>query len=317
MQDERILIGVDVAKDELVIAGVPSSEAVVTVENSAVTIRRWLKTIPTGSSIAMESTGRYHVELARLAYAAGIEVFVLNAKDVWFASQGEGRRGKTDRLDAQVIKNYLEEHIKKLHPWAPGTRQQQRIEELIRRRATIVVHQVAIRKALEGVEGVDRQASSVDKQIARLLGKIDAEVQSLIAQDETMSAVQKRLMTIAGIGPQCSATLTALLERVPFKDVNAFIAFTGLDPRPRDSGKKRGVRVLTKRGPPSLRRLAYLAAFAACHSKAFKPVYKAIRARGFSGTESLVILARKILRVAWAVWRSGMPFDPTKVAVMA
>jgi transposase len=188
MQDERILIGVDVAKDELVIAGVPGCKSVVTVENSVVAIRRWLKTIPAGASIAMESTGRYHVELARRAQAAGFEVFVLNAKDVWFAAQGEGCRGKADRLDAQVIKNYLEEHIKKLHPWIPGTRQQQRIEELIRRRATIVVHQVAIRKALEGVEGVGRQVSCVDKQIAHLLEKIDAEVQSLIAQDETMAA---------------------------------------------------------------------------------------------------------------------------------
>jgi transposase len=317
MQDERILIGVDVAKDELVIAGMPGCKSVVALENSAVAIRQWLKTVPAGSSIAMESTGRYHVELARLAHAALFEVFVLNAKDVWFASQGEGRRAKTDRLDAQVIKNYLEEHITKLHPWAPGTRPQQRIEELIRRRATIIVHQVAIRKALEGVEGMGRQACCVDKHIAHLLETIDAKVQSLIAQDETMTAVQNRLLTIAGIGPQCSATLTALLERIPFKDVNAFVAFSGLDPRPRDSGKKRGVRVLTKRGPPSLRRLAYMAAFAACRTKVFKPVYQAIRARGFSSTEAFVILARKILRIAWAVWKSGLPFDPSKAVFRA
>ena len=57
----------------------------------------------------------------------------------------------------------------------------------------------------------------------------------------------------------------------------------------------------------------YLAAFAASHSKALKPVYAHIRAKGFSTTESLVILARKLLRVAFAIWRGQTAFNPEQL----
>lgn len=91
------------------------------------------------------------------------------------------------------------------------------------------------------------------------------------------------------------------------------MAFTGLDPRACDSGEHRGKRRLSKRGPAWLRRQAYLAAFAASHSKLLKPLYESIKAKGFAPTQALVILARKLLRVAWAVWKSGMPFDPARL----
>ncbi|WP_370869689.1 transposase [Nitrosomonas sp.] len=45
--------------------------------------------------------------------------------------------------------------------------------------------------------------------------------------------------------------LTNTLERVPFRNADAFVAFTGFDPRANDSGNKIGRRRLSKRGPPS------------------------------------------------------------------
>jgi 5,10-methylenetetrahydrofolate reductase len=40
-----------------------------------------------------------------------------------------------------------------------------------------------------------------------------------------------------------------------------------------------------------------------------------LRSRGFKTTEALVILARKLLRVAYAVWCSGKPFEPHRFTV--
>ena len=56
------------------------------------------------------------------------------------------------------------------------------------------------------------------------------------------------------------------------------------------------------------------AAMSACRSAACKPLYEAYRARGLAGTESIVILARKLLRIAYAVWKSGQAFDPSKLS---
>ncbi len=41
------------------------------------------------------------------------------------------------------------------------------------------------------------------------------------------------------------------------------------------------------------------------------------RRKGFARTEEIVILARKLLRVAFAVWTSGNQFDPGKLGFVA
>ena len=133
---------------------------------------------------------------------------------------------------------------------------------------------------------------------AWLLAGIDAKIQALIASDAALLKRQERLQTIVGIGPQISAVLAAVLSRYEFANVRAVIAYSGLDPRPNDSGGKRGRRVLSKRGPAGLRRMLWLAALSASHSKAFSAVYQSIKSRGFSGTQALVILARKMRKAS-------------------
>jgi hypothetical protein len=48
------------------------------------------------------------------------------------------------------------------------------------------------------------------------------------------------------------------------------------------------------------------------HSKLFKPLYARLRARGLSSTAAIVILARKLARIAFSLYRSGATFDPAK-----
>lgn len=83
------VIGVDIAKAAFVVArhGANTTQAIA---NSAPAIRAWLKTLPEGACIAMESTGRYHLELASQAQAAGFSVYVLNAMDVHHYAKAMG-----------------------------------------------------------------------------------------------------------------------------------------------------------------------------------------------------------------------------------
>ncbi|WP_422822869.1 transposase [Variovorax humicola] len=106
-----------------------------------------------------------------------------------------------------------------------------------------------------------------------------------------------------------SALLTALLSRMPFAGADALVAYGGLDPRAHDSGRSRGRRRLSKRGAPALRYQMYMAAMSASKTKTFAPTYQALRARGLQATEALVILARKLLRIAFAILRSEKPFE--------
>jgi transposase len=312
MQEPPLFIGVDVSKAELVIA-ISSQQRVHSVANDAASIGRWLRQVPSHALIAMESTGRYHGLLAHLASQAGLKVYVLNARDVFFYARALGTRAKTDGVDAGVIARYLAEHHAHLHPWPAGSLLQQRLQQLLARRAQLATARAGLKQLVAGIDARDIDTRALHRAFDDLLQAIDAKVQALIASDAQLAAGCQRLRTITGIGPQTAALLATLLSRFEFANADALVAYSGLDPRPNDSGTQRGRRRLSKKGPPLLRRQMYLAGFAASSSRALKPLYRALRAKGFATTEAFVILGRKLLRVAFALWRSSASFDPTRL----
>lgn len=306
------IFGVDVAQAELVVARCDHSE-VREVTNDVSAIDAWLRELPSGSIIAMESTGKYHQLLARRAHAAGMRAYVLNARDMYFYAKALGARAKTDRVDARLIARYAAEHHAKLHPWRPAAPLLDRLEDLLRRREVVVVKRDALRQALRGCNDLLAELAGIDAAFSRLLDAIDAKVRDLIRSDEELSAAQKRVAGVIGFGSYGSALLAVLLARIPFATADALVAYSGIDPRPNDSGRKKGRRKLSKHGPAFLRRQWYMAGFSASHSKALKPLYLALRAKGFATTEAFVILGRKLLRAAYAVWKSGQAFDVSKL----
>lgn len=307
MQD--VFIGVDVSKADLVIA---HQGRATSIPNTTSSIAAWLKSLCHGALIAMESTNKYHLLLAHMASAAGFTVFVLNARDVSFYAKALGGRAKSDEGDCVVIMRYVQEHHQHLHAWVPATPVQQQLHDLQGQRTQVVEHNTALRQCLQ-TTGVQPEVDALQRAFKALLARIDAQMEQLIASDEIMRAGSQRLLSITGVGLQASTMLTELLSRIPFANADALVAYCGLDPRANDSGAKRGRRKLSKRGPARLRRQVYLMGFAASHSKALGPLYKAIRAKGFSSTEALVILGRKLLRVAFAVWKTKTVFDPTRL----
>jgi len=311
MQGCTEICGADVAKDEVVVASHGQTH-VRAIANERRAIDAWLATLPKGSIVAMESTGIYHQLLAQRAHAAGMLVYVLNARDVHFYAKAMGARGKTDRVDAGLIARYAAEHHAKLHAWEPGDGAHKRVEELLGRRATLVTKRESVRQAFKGDHDLAGELRQIDQSFDRFLAAIDAKVDELIAADSALATGRKRIASVTGFGPHGSALLAVLFARIPFANVDAVVAYSGLDPRPNDSGKKRGTRQLSKRGPAHLRRQLYLSGFAASHSKALKPLYQALRAKGFATTEAFVILGRKLLRAAFAVWKTGQQWDPTK-----
>ena len=308
MQSNPMICGVDVAMDELVVQRLEHT-AFQRLHNSAGEIRSWLRQLPKGSIVAMESTGQYHQLLARLAHEAGMRVFVLNARRVYFYAKSLEVRGKTDRVDAGVIARYVSEHGDKLHEWRPPCATHSRIDELMRRRAVVVVKRESLRQSMRGCKDLQTEFKKLDRAVESFVRCIDRKIDELIKADDTLRASRRVIDTVPGFGPQGSALLTVLLERLPFASSDSLVAYSGWDPRPDDSGRKHGRRKLTKCGPSYLRKQWFMVGFSAAHAKAIKPLYEALLARGLASTEACVILARKLLRAAFAVWKSKKPFD--------
>lgn len=208
---EPLFIGVDVSKAELVVVlgpdGAPRSVA-----NDAVSIAHWLTQIPGHALIAMESTGRYHALLVHLASRAGLQVYVLNARDVYFYARALGTRAKTDGVDARIIARYLAEHHSRLHAWQPCSTVHGQLQQLLTRRAQVVMHRAALRQVCTGVAACAVEATALQQAFDVFLQALDAKVQALIASDAHLAQGCARLRTISGIGVQTAALLATAAE---------------------------------------------------------------------------------------------------------
>lgn len=304
--------GIDVSQASLDIAEAQGGE-IKKIEYTERAIRRWLKTLPEGARLGVESTGTLHRMVVRCAISAGHVVYVLNARDLSHYARALGRRAKTDRLDAQLIARYLANEHQHLHPYRLPTAIQQQLDELISRRHKAVVMREALRQSFTGLKL--SKLSRVKDSLDALIGQIDQKLAALIRQDEQLAPVAQRLKSVVGFGPLLSTALTHALSRHPFKNADAFIAYVGYDPRPRDSGQKRGRRYLSKRGPAELRRLLFNAAMSASKTALWRPFYQRYRDRGLPTTAALVIIARKLARVAFSIARSAEEFDPERIKI--
>jgi transposase len=184
---------------------------------------------------------------------------------------------------------------------------------LIKRRAKLSSLRQALGMSLKGVDGFTAELKALRKRFDQIIARIDQRVKELVEANPDRKEHVTHLRTITGVGPVVSAALVNSLERVPLKNADAFVAFTGLDPRPDDSGQHQGKRRLSKRGPSELRRLLYVAALSAIKTKTWRPIYEHYREKGLSSTAVLVILARRIARTAWSMYTYKTEFDPGRL----
>ena len=313
MMQPILNVGVDVAKDAVVVACAAHSFPVKSVSNQRAPLRAWLKSLPAGSRIGLESTGAYHELLADLAQAQGYTVFLLHPLETRHYAKAMGTRAKTDRVDATLIARLIAQEHPRLRAYTPPTANQRKLDRLIRRRATIVRLKGTLKLTMRHLGGFAAELKAVVDKRDALLAKIDATMAAMAACSPQHQEAQQRIATIVGVGPLVGIGLTNPLERVPFRKADAFVAFIGFDPRANDSGHKAGRRRLSKRGPAELRRLLFNAAMSAIKTTVWKPIYEAYRTQGWSTTASLVIIARKIARAAWSIHHYRTTFNPERI----
>jgi transposase len=300
--------GVDVSKGSLQI---DSAQESLQIPNDVTSIRRWLKRLPPGCCFAVEATGSFHVCFARLAHARRHTVYLIDGFRLARYREGVGTRAKTDRLDAQLLRRYLEREKADLRAWEPPPERYTEVLGLLHRRERVVAARVALEQSLQDLAGDIRGFKAVVRRLRVLTEGLTKRISESV-QANGWGEAQRRCQQIEGIGPLTSAALATVFQRGRFRHSDAFIAFLGLDVRVRDSGKQRGKRKLTKRGDPELRRLLYNAAMSASSTPTWAPYYQRHLQRGLSTTAALIVLARKLARVAFALMRDTADYDPGK-----
>ena len=169
----QLNIGVDVAKDSVVVACSEGAFHVREVANERTAVLAFLKSLPAGCRIGMESTGSYHELFAEAAHQFGFVVFVLSPKDTHHYAKAVGLRGKTDRVDAELIARMIAHEHAKLHAWTPPTAQQREIDRLIKRRATLIRLREAVEMSLHELRGFADELKALRRRFNQLIAHLD------------------------------------------------------------------------------------------------------------------------------------------------
>lgn len=299
-------VGVDVSKDKLDYAA--KTTAPQSVDNTSEGVSLLLDDVPPNAVIAMEATGRYHRLLADTAHLRGFKVIVHNPKDVSKYAKSVCSRASTDPIMAKVIAEFTE--IREHRVYDPTPSFVDTVKNLVRTRAGLVKE----RTSLQNRAGEHPDIAIYLRQAMESLKESVVKLDEQIAEVANGIPQYQLLIKVPGFGPLTTAYLIALLASGTFARSDSFVAFIGLDLRVRESGKLKGRRKLSKRGDPEARRLLYLAALAACRLEGpFKELHERYIGCGFSKTEATVIVARKLARVAWSIYRHSQPYLPGRV----
>ena len=309
---EPITLGIDVSKATLEVAGVAEAK-LERVRNEGRAIAAWLSRYAGQPlEVGLEPTGGYHEEVMDQLLEAGAQVYLVDPKRLRHYREGVGVRAKTDECDARLLRRYVRREREELVAVKALDPRQRRVWQLLKRRAKVVQMEQRVKLSGAGVSGFEEAYGELARQVKRLVALFDRELRAL-ARALGWGEEMAQLRTIPGVGELNALALTASYHRTDrLRNSDSFVSYLGLDVRVRDSGQLRGRRKLTKSGEPELRRLLFNAARTFDRDPRYRAYRVGLEARGLSSTAAYVVIARKLVRVAFTVLRRGVAFDPNR-----
>lgn len=265
------------------------------------------------AGLVVEATGPYHQQLVVALTDAGYPPAVLNPQ--WFHAfkRSEGKRSKTDQADARLLARYGAQ--KQPRPARPTTARERELRELVARRDDLVTTRAA-EKNRHKIATVPSVVTSIAAHIAWLteeITRLEAEIDTLIAQDEAMAERRARVRSMPGVGPVSSAELIANLPELGEMDRRQVAAIVGVAPYTQESGTQQRPRRIAG-GRARLRQVLYQAATAAAHADpTFRAQKQRMAARGKSHKQIIVAILRRMLGILTAMVRDNLDWQDTRI----
>jgi len=310
------ILSFDVSKDELVGARADKNgveKESFAIPNTAEDIDRLFCSFQERYPCLMagsEATAEYHRVLVSCALKRNIPFKLINPILTKQFTRATVRKRKTDHTDAGIIAKLLAQGegtimteqlfspVKSLHRSANSVNQLKK---------TLL----AINAHIKDIGGEAYMDMDILSQSVALLEQSVAVLRTQ-AQKHVNQGLKKLLMSIPGIGETIAATMILEIgDIMRFKEAKSLVAYAGLDPKVKQSGKSLHHNTqITKRGSPYLRQCAYIAAYiAARHDPEMKAYFEKKRNEGKRYKEAVVACARKTLNRVYAVWKRGTPYE--------
>lgn len=305
-EEKMVYAGIDVSKGTLDVAVRPIGECWKE-ENSDNGIRAIVKRIKDlgVSLVVAEATGGLESPVVSALAIDGINVSVVNPRQVRDFARATGRLAKTDRIDAEVLARFAETVRPEVRPLKDE--KERELSELVARRGQVVQMIVAEKNRLgqTGSKTIRKELKAHIAWLDRRLQDIDKNIDSAIKDSSVWKVKDDLLRSVPGVGKAMSAMLLTGVPELGVLNRRQVAALVGVAPLNRDSGLFKGRRAVWG-GRACVRATLYMATLAAVR---FNPVIKAFYQRlieeGKRPKVALTACMRKLIVILNAMVRDG------------
>ena len=311
MVAQPVFVGIDVAKAALDVAVSPTAERwtlAYTEREVAGLVTRLTALDP--ALVVLEATGGLEGPLAGALAAAGLPVVVVNPRQVRDFAKATGRLAKTDALDAAVLAHFAA--VVRPTPRPLPDAATQSLAALVTRRRQLVEMLTAERNRLGSAPRVLRaEIQAHITWLKRRLGRLDADLHQAIRTSPAWRVQDDLLQSVPGVGPVLAVTLLASLPELGTLNRKAIAALVGVAPLNRDSGTRRGRRMVWG-GRAAVRAVLYMGTLVAVrHNPVLRAFYQRLRAVGKLPKVALTACMRKLLTILNAMLKQQTRWNPS------
>ena len=306
---QPMIIGIDVSRDWLDIHCLPDGKRARLsnkVEGHAHVAQLALER---SALVCFEATGGQEWRLWSALDAKGVATRQLPPAQIKAFAASRGTRAKTDRIDAEIIARFMA-----FRPDAGRTLPHQKIlllRALVSKRGQLVETRKRLKAQIKahGKLGSAELFEAMDGELKDVLGRqiavLEAQIEQIIATDESLAITAGILRSVPGIGPVASTMLIAEMPELGQISGEQAAALTGLAPIAHDSGAMRGKRAIGG-GRRLLRHVLFQAALVASHHNPVLKVFAGrLRAAGKPHKVVITAVARKLVTIVNALIKSG------------
>ena len=298
-----IYVGIDVSKDRLDVAVVPSGDKRQFSNDEAglsKLLGNLVKLSPT--LVVMEPTGGFEVPLAGALAAEGLPVAVVNARQIRNYARAVGKLAKTDKLDAMIIAEFAHKVEPEVRPLRDEENQE--IKAIVSRRCQLVEMLKAEKNRLAiAPKHIKPNIMAHIEWLRREMDDLDRNLRELIEASPIWREKDDLLRSIPGIGNVISATLLAELPELGTLNRREIASLAGVAPFNQDSGTIKGKRRIWG-GRTSVRHALYMAALVGTrYNPVIKAFYTRLLQKGKAKKVALVACMRKLLTILNSIIR--------------
>jgi transposase len=306
-----LFVGIDVSKDHLELALIPTDPTPWRVANETAAIAALVTRLQTRhpTLIVLEATGGHETGVVSALALAALPVAVVNPRQVRHFAKSLGQLAKTDALDATVLALFAERVRPTPRPLpdeahtalrALVTRRRQLLDMLIAERHRLPLAHRAMHPSLhEHIRWLESRVTDTDRAITDAL-----------THSPLWLAREQLLRSVPGIGRQTATRLIVSLPELGHLSHGAIAKLVGVAPLNEDSGRRHGPRRIWG-GRAHVRGTLYMATLVAAR---FNPVirayYQRLRAAGKPPKVALVAAMRKLLTILNAIVKQQRAWAP-------